>query len=265
MNLSRQVQKRRASTLDADKILRHTHTITHMQHVYFGYAAAADDPSKQAAVYFFEPSTFDESVMSGCMTVYIPEPVSRTIFERIVALLPPQALVITYYPIGAHESKCVLPKAELERAVEIAWDQVGAFFLLMPGSRTANLDEALDTLLDAGQRFFVIAQCFHRALALARPLRISRELQTQYDLFTLLAHRVNTLGPGKYTDEFLESYADDTFVLYDIHRSTIYQPTIDELYRLFAHESPAGTTRRLVARSKRPKRTGVSADAYTSL
>jgi hypothetical protein len=222
LNLSRLVQKRRASTLDADKILRHTHTITHMQHLFFGYAEAPAQPDD--AVYFFSPDALGD-IPAGCMTVYIIEPLDPEILAALAASLPEGALVVTYYPLD--DTGDLQPKANLEAAVERTWDDMCTFLAahdispsqLHPLGTTAhNLDNTLDILLGASRQFFTLAEAFHRAVALSRPLRLNATTQTQYDTITLLAHRVNALSPGRYTDEFLESFLDDTYTLYDIER-----------------------------------------------
>jgi hypothetical protein len=65
-------------------------------------------------------------------------------------------------------------------------------------------------------KFLQAAKEFQRAIELARPLRLSSDVRRQYDMLVLLAHRVQALSPGAFTQQFLEVYnEDDTFFLYD--------------------------------------------------
>ena len=54
LRVSRAIQKQRASTLNADKILKHTHTITHMQHMRFTLKPPEEFPAGD--VFFLHPS-----------------------------------------------------------------------------------------------------------------------------------------------------------------------------------------------------------------
>jgi hypothetical protein len=81
------------------------------------------------------------------------------------------------------------------------------------------MDDALDTLLGTSYKFLQVANDFQHALELARPMRLGRDLRRQYDSFILLAHRVQALSPGAFSQQFLEVYnEDDTFFLYDAER-----------------------------------------------
>ena len=51
LKLSRTIQKQRSSTLNADKILKYTHTITHMQHLRFTAKDALQDPEADVKKY----------------------------------------------------------------------------------------------------------------------------------------------------------------------------------------------------------------------
>jgi hypothetical protein len=86
MKLSRLVQKRRASTIDADKILRHTHTIAHMQQVVFDYSRTSS-PSSLPAVYFSLPNDTIE-IPRDCMSVYVMAQISSNVLSSIIATSP---------------------------------------------------------------------------------------------------------------------------------------------------------------------------------
>jgi hypothetical protein len=84
------------------------------------------------------------------------------------------------------------------------------------GQNINAMDDALDTLLDVSRNFLQLANDFQRALELARPLRLGKDIRQQYDSLVLLAYRVQSLMPGAFSKRFLETYnEDDTFFLYD--------------------------------------------------
>ena len=226
LKLSRTIQKQRASTLNADKILKYTHMITHMQHMHFSAKTPVDNPG--ADVYFLTPAQV--AIMPiHCWTVYVITPMAEATAQNMLRLLPSEALVVDYCQAGYWEHLGLRPKAELERQSEHAWRRALKFLKDHHISIAAisredmgdidAMDDALDTLLGMGHRFLQVANDFQRALELARPLRLSKEIRTQYDAFILLAHRVQALSPGAFTQQFLEVYSeDDTFFLYDTAR-----------------------------------------------
>lgn len=227
LKLSRAVQKQRASTLNADKILKYTHTIAHMQHMRFTAKTPLEDPS--ADVYFLRGTAKTMATMPAqCYTIYVTAAPSDDIASWL-AQLPVEALIVDYdhrtpWPKFGLQSKVVL-----ESQVASEWLQVERFLssrniainrLVKDGVRNVEaMDDALDTLLAASNQFLVIADEFQRALELARPLRIPHKNRQGYDSLVLMAFRVQALSPGAFTQRFLHSYnEDDTFFFYDVAR-----------------------------------------------
>jgi hypothetical protein len=226
LKLARTIQKHRASTLNADKILKYTHTITNMQHLSFTTKTPLDRP--EADIYFLTKDNC-QLVPVHCYSLYFTSPLpAETAFE-MVSQLPVEALFIDYDHRTAWAKFGLQSKVALEAQVDSEWTQV-LHFLKSNGINISKLindgihnieamDDALDTLLGMSHRVLRIANEFHRALELARPLRISKEKRQCYDAFILLAYRVQALSPGIMTQHFLESYnEDDTFFLYDFGR-----------------------------------------------
>lgn len=228
LKLARLLQKHRASTLNADKILKYTHTITHMQHMRFSSKPPLQEP--EADVYFLEAVIQLPELPLHCYTSYITAPLDAAQCGNIYSQLPAQALVVDY--AGHAETWTSLglqPKRMLELQVDQAWQQLCAFIAskdIEVVRLTADggvydidaMDDALDRLLDVNMSFLNFANQFRRALELARPLRISKGVRQRYDALILLAHRVQALMPGAYSQHFLESYnEDDTFFLYGPH------------------------------------------------
>jgi hypothetical protein len=109
-----------------------------------------------------------------------------------------------------------------------------------PGSIEA-IDDALDTLLGGhADAFLQTAGEFQRALELARPLRLSKQVRESYDSLILLAHRVQALTPGAFARQFLEVYNEnDSFFFYDPARTHAGMGT-ETLAEAFARHSLAG-------------------------
>lgn len=224
LKLSRAIQKQRASTLNADKILKYTHTITHMQHMRFTTRTPLHNP--EADVYFLDRSSC-QTVPVHCYSVYFSTRLAGESVKNIIEQLPAEALIIDYHDHLQWPVLGLQPKSILEKQVSSEWKQVEQFLTandIDVGSFVQDgihdieaMDDALDTLLGKSHRFLRIANEFQRALELARPLRLSRSVRQEYDMLVLLAYRVQALSPGTFTQHFLESYnEDDTFFLYDL-------------------------------------------------
>ena len=225
LKLARSLQKQRSSTLNADKILKYTHNITHMQRMWF----TAKDPleSPEADVFFLRPDELEILPLS-CLSVYILDPVDRETAGKILPQLPDGALVIDYEQSAYWEKDLGLkPKAFLEQRVTRAWRETQTFLegckidiyeLDVDEMQTIDaMDAALDTLLGISHQFLRVANEFQRALELARPMHTTKKERTAYDSLVLLAHRVQALATGTFAQNFLESYnEDDTFFLYYI-------------------------------------------------
>lgn len=223
LKLSRTIQKQRASTLNADKILKYTHAIARMQHMHFTMKPPIDRP--EADIYFLAPA--DLSAMPGnCFSLYVLDDLESEIIGHVTDRLPQDGLVIDYVHAIDWSTLGLEPKNHLEKHVREQWRRVIDFLELYdidikqlrkgPESNIEVMDDALDTLLSVSQAFIEIANGFQRSLELARPLKIAVETRLQYDVVILLAHRVQALSTSTYSQRFLESYnEDDTFFFYD--------------------------------------------------
>lgn len=233
LKLTRTIQRQRASTLNADKILKYTHTITHMQHMRFTHKSPLDDP--EADVYFVEPGECDVTP-AHCFTIYMMTSLSQEKIRPLIEQIPAEALIVDYERTTSWASHGLQSKVALEEQVNTEWRQVRQFMSnhnipvenLLQAERhdIEILDDALDTLLGISHQFLRIANEFQRNLELARPLRITQALRKQYDTVMLLAYRVQALSPGAFTQRFLETYnEDDTFFLYDLSRERTIELT----------------------------------------
>jgi hypothetical protein len=233
LKLTRALQKQRASTLHADKILKYTHSITHMQHMQFTAKGAMEYPD--ADVYFMG---LDQLYVMpvNCWSVYVLHEPPLKDAQAMLYQLPPEALVIDYvHKLRWEHEFGLLPKDALEARVDAEWRQVDQYLedhkidaakLVDSDAPQAveAMDDALDTLLGDSYKFLHVAGSFQHALERSRPLRVAKERRLYYDALTILAHRVQALSPGVYTQQFLETYnEDDTFFLYDLHPYELYR------------------------------------------
>lgn len=223
LKLARSIQKQRASTLNADKILKFTHTIARMQRMRFTMKHPLERPD--ADIYFLKPSQLD-TIPANCFTFYLVHPVGSINAQKIASGMPADSLLVDYDHGTNWKKYGLLPKKQLETQVVEQWHVMLEFLrkydvhpkklLQGKGTNIDAMDDALDTLLGIGHRFIQAANGFQRALELARPLRINADVRAQYDTVILLAHRVQALASSTYSQRFLESYfEDDTFFLYD--------------------------------------------------
>ncbi len=223
LKLSRTIQKQRASTLNADKILKYTHAIARMQHMHFTMKPPLDRP--EADIYFLTPDALT-AMPGNCFSLYILDALEPESVTSIVKRLPQDGLIIDYVHKIDWPKLGLEPKNSLEKHVRDQWHAVIEFLELYdidikqlrkgPESNIEAMDDALDTLLSVSQAFIEIANGFQRSLELARPLKIAVETRLQYDVVILLAHRVQALSTSTYSQRFLESYnEDDTFFFYD--------------------------------------------------
>lgn len=241
LRLGRSIQKQRASTLNADKILKYTHTITHMQHMRFSVKTPMDDP--EADIYFLDANSC-RVMPVHCYSVYVDTQLRAGTARDMLRLLPSEALVIDYRHRTPWGTFGLQSKVVLETHVDTEWESMQQFMHdrhievshLVKGQvhDIEGMDDALDSLLDVSQKFLQIANEFQHALELARPLRISKDIRQEYDAVMLLAYRVQALGPGMFTKHFLETYnEDDTFFLFDSAKQRILdgKPFADAIVR----------------------------------
>lgn len=247
LKLCRALQKQRASTLNADKILKYTHTITHMQQMRFSAKNPLDDP--EAEVYF---ATIDQLSVAPlqCFSMYVTVALPPATASALIEQLPADTLLVDYAQATPWLELGLQPKYLLEGQVQSEWGQMKQFLTsyhidvtrLLKGNiyDVEAMDNALDTLLGVSHKFLQYASAFQRALELARPLRTNRAQREQYDALSLLAHRVQALTSNAFTQRFLETYnEDDTFFLFD-HRKHTHADKISTAIKRHQH---AGRTR----------------------
>lgn len=223
LKICRRIQKQRASTLNADKILKYTHSIARMQHARFTLKKPTDYPEGDI---FLMKGPDIPKLPYNCFSIYILTEISTATAKEITRNLPPNALVIDYVHATDWPTYDLEPKHILEKRVTEKWKDVRTFldrYQIVPEKlRNGNednleaMDDALDLLLDVSQHFLEKATAFQRSLELARPLKTTTPDRLSYDTVVLLAHRVQALGTDTYTQRFLQSYnEDDSFYFYD--------------------------------------------------
>lgn len=223
LKLSRSIQRQRLNTSSADKILKFTHTITHMQQMQFTDKAPFESPD--ADVYFIRKSQVD-FLPPQCMNVYLTTDLSVDVAQQMLTELPSDALIVDYAQTTPWRSLGLESKRALEEQVTEEWRRVQTFLRqngiiirrLFNGylPNAEEMDNALDILLGVSHKFMQIASNFNDILELARPMRVNKNLRQDYDAFSLLAHRVQALSNVPYSQRFLETYSeDDTFFMYD--------------------------------------------------
>lgn len=244
LKLARNVQKQRASTLNADKILKYTHAITRMQHMRFTMKTPLERP--ESDIFFLRPDNL-EYLPSSCMNAYLVPALSPELATHVADGMAPEGLIIDYDHSLNWNALGLQPKRILEEQVTTEWQKLVTFLgqhevdpkQLQQSKGTPRyidvLDDALDELLSISRRFLQAADSFQHMLEIARPLRINKELRDQFDVVILLAHRVQALSPGTFTQRFLETYnEDDTFYLYERVRDYVYgsgESLIDAIMR----------------------------------
>lgn len=208
LRLARTLLKQRASTLNAEEILRYTHSIMHMQHLQF----IAEAPTKRAAahIYFVTPNQL-QYVPSDCTTIYITTPPTASQLDSWLTMLPANALVVDYQGNLGLDKLGLQSKERIEQRALTAWQElldylqahdVDAKQLIAGGYVQASaVDDAFDKLLASGSDFLQRAADFQQLLSLAQPLSNSSPTQTkQFEAVMRIAHRVQVLTPGVFSD-----------------------------------------------------------------
>ena len=243
LRLARNLQKQRASTLNAEEILRFTHTIMHMQHLQF--MAQAPTAKTEAHIFFTTP---DELALlpPGCLSLYITTaPRSKQLHDWIGALAS-QALVVDYEGSLDLPRLGLEPKTNIEAKMRHDWDELIAFIAkydvtiddLVEGTaiQYRTLDQALDKLLLAGNSFLRRAAEFQHILSLAQPLKYEPVAQLkQFEALMRLAHRVQILTPGAFSNFLSETFGEqhaDSFFLRDAapEEDELFMPESDHTY-----------------------------------
>jgi hypothetical protein len=221
LKAARRLLKLRASTLNAEEILRLTHVIMHMQSILFVARSPLDSPD--ATIFFASPDQM-LPLPDGCYTVYLAAPPPRETLETMAKKLPQNALIVSY--IGATS-----PKAGLQANVTTEWAKLSTFLerhgvtpsRLVVGNNLqfTAMEDALDILLGIADSFLRQAADFQRAINLAQPMQqTTPEQQKTFEAVTRLAHRVQALTPGNFNHYLVHMFDDsgqeEVFFLRDV-------------------------------------------------
>lgn len=252
LKLARTIQRQRSSTLNADKILRFTYAITHMQHMQF----TAKSPFKQPEAHVFFCSAQDiPQLPLNCFTIYLIDSVDPDLLTKVIAQAPEAALFVDY-DTNQLERLDVTGKIALEGQVTAQWEKVAGFLESQDINVEAlansdfehidSVDNALDTLLGISHEFLRIASDFQHTVELAQPLRLDKHTQQLFNTVTLLAYRVQALTPGALSEYMLRTYHEEnTFFLHDIIADLI--PLHESLLETIIRHQTAGRVRLALA------------------
>lgn len=222
LRLSRGLQKERASTLNAEKILQLTYDITHMQHMDFVARPFRDGP--QADVFFVSPDQI-EQLPANCFSLYLLSAPQPEQLQSAVAQLPDRSLVIDYTHSPALATAPLSPKQELELLLPEQWQKVEAFFgslhldmrhLAANMRRADQVDEAIDVILNTSSHFLRVADDFLELLRLCQPAHTPNSQRQLYDMLGVLNRRICALTPGTLSQQFVQTLGDEEPTMHDI-------------------------------------------------
>ncbi len=207
LRLSRNLQKQRASTLNAEEILRFTHTIMHMQHLQFAIQPPAAETD--AHIFFVTPEDLQE-LPPGCLSLYVTAPPKASQLRLWIEGLAKDALVVDYEGSLGLEHLGLEPKSHIEARMRRDWAEMREFMRQNGADITKivdgvvmqpkAMDDALDCLLGTGNEFLRRAAEFQHMLSLSQPLKHEPATQTkQFEAVMRLAHRVQSLTPGSFS------------------------------------------------------------------
>lgn len=224
LRLARNLQKQRASTLNAEEILRFTHTIMHMQHLQF--VAQVPTEKAEAHIFFATPDEL-ETLPPGCLSLYITTTPRASQLESWINSLSADGLVVDYLGNLGLETRGLEHKGEIEKRMLGDWHELKGFMqhhgvrvrdvLTGTNMQSPAMDEALDRLLSAGNEFLRRAAGFQHILSLSQPLQtvVLAQLR-QFEIVMRLAHRVQSLTPGAFGSylvaNFDERHAESFFL-----------------------------------------------------
>ena len=247
LKYARTLQKERSGTINAEKILRLTNTITHMHRMNFIARPPELDP--RAHVYFVTPDEL--SILPvNTYSLYLAVPLTSAQFSHIQPQLPAEALIVGYQP--QPPALNLTPKSQLEANITTAWQSMVEFMqqnhididlLATPGAQQlSSIDDALDALLSTSRQFLQTASNLQHTLELSQPITLDSNLQRQYDILILLAHRVQALNPhSAFATRFTyDLTSDETFFLHDSGSELGF---VEVLAQTIRHHQEAGRLR----------------------
>ena len=225
LRLSRSLQKLRASTLNAEEILRFTHTIMHMQHLQF----VAQQPvfGGEGHIYFVTPHELNE-LPPGCFTLYVAANPRAQQLHDWLDTLSADALIVDYGGNLGLPTLNLEPKTHMEQRMLTDWRDmyefmknrgvdVSALQSRFGGLHSTAMDDALDALLGSGNEFLRRAAALQHTISLAQPLKnVPATVIKQFETTMRLAHRIQSLTPGNFSHylvkQFGEYYAESFFL-----------------------------------------------------
>lgn len=222
LKLSRALQKERASTLNAEKILQLTYDITHMQHMEFAAKPYREEPG--ADVFFVTAKELDH-LPANCFSLYILTQASAAQLLPIINQLPNYGLVIDYTHNSALTNSTLLPKSEMERLLPERWRDVEEFLASINVDirqladnmyRSEQVNEALDVILNTSGQFLRVAHDFLELLRLAQPLHVTNAEHQMHEALSVLNRRISALTPGTLSQQFAQTLGDDELALHDV-------------------------------------------------
>jgi hypothetical protein len=219
LSLLQSLQQERSQTIDADRLLSLTYTITRMQQMQITASTPSEYPA--AHLWSIAPSALLETELPRtCKTIYIGAKLTKGEQEQLLSLAPPHTLITDY---TASHSWHLTDKAQLEEKVHNTWEELIVFLkandismtqMTLDKNNIDYIDDALDTLLNQSSTFLRHARQFQEAFHLAQPLKLTHAQLQEYELINLLARRVTMLTPGLIHHSFIKP-ENDTFSLYD--------------------------------------------------
>ena len=201
LRLSRQLQIKRAATLNTEEILRLTHIIVQMQKMTF--VAKTPDERPDAQVYYVT-ATEARSMPEQCFTLYLTSDMPQNTMQLLGAM-PNASSIVDYTDNLNYGFANLAPKELLEQQLMHKWEAMSALLAahnLTPEKLMSHdpttlplLDSAIDTLLEISADFLDAAFELQHAVDLAQPLiDISLDQQKVFALITRLAYKVQTLN-----------------------------------------------------------------------
>ncbi len=247
--IARTLQRERAGTVNAQKILHLTYAVTRMHALSF--VAQPPEQRPDAKVFFVLPDQL-QMVPTQCYSLYVTAPVNTDMLLPYAAQLAREALVVDYANNTKDTENRFRAKNMLGDQVRKQWHQV-VDFLSAASINIKNLashmplkpsliDDALDLLLDCSEDFLHIAGTFQYRVQLAQPLELHHETQAEYNIVTLLAHRVQALSTGEL-DDYLGSVGTDSSFFLRSPSAGALQSRERQLAELMAYHQFAGHTR----------------------
>lgn len=219
LSLLQSLQTERTQTVDADRLLTLTYTITRMQQMQMSTSAPSEYPGGH--LWSIAPAAlFETELPRTCKTIYIGSKLTVEELERLLQLVPPHTVITDY--TSAHTWH-LTDKTQLEEKVYNAWQELASFLkandislshLTQTKNNIDHIDDALDTLLNHSSSFLRHARQFQEAFHMAQPLKLTHTQMQEYELVNLLARRVTMLTPGLVHHSFIRP-DNDTFSLYD--------------------------------------------------